>query len=55
MKGSSSLPFLSRNMSQAGKYQGSGLRGKTGLKKGGFSDVNPEGKTTKGKPPRKMG
>lgn len=54
MKGNGELPYLSRNMENAGRYRGSGLRGKTGKKKGGFSDLTPSKKKSIGKPPTKM-
>ncbi len=54
MKGKSELPFNKRNMENAGIYHGSGLRGKTGLKKGGFSSLASYSSKQIGKPPRKM-
>lgn len=55
MKAKRELPYDKRNMENAGIYRGSGLRGKTGKKKGGFSDLSPsKSKKRIGKPPSKM-
>jgi hypothetical protein len=53
MKAKDQLPYDKRNMEQAGTERGSGIRGKTGKKKGGFSDLAPSKKKDIGKPPRK--
>ncbi len=50
----SELPYNSKNMENAGIYRGSGLRGKTGKKKGGYTDNALSSKKVIGKPPSKM-
>jgi hypothetical protein len=55
MKGKrSQLPFDTRPMENAGVYRGSGLKGKTGKKKGGYTDVTARRSKNVGKPPSKM-
>lgn len=55
MRAKDQLPYDKRNMENAGIERGSGLKGKTGKKKGGYSDLTPtKSKKQIGKPPRKM-
>ncbi len=54
MKGSDQLPFNTRHMENSGRYHGTGLKGKTGLKKGSFANQVPSKGEQKGKPPTKM-
>jgi hypothetical protein len=48
------LPYNTRNMENFGIERGTGIRGKTGKKKGGFSDQASSSKKSTAKPPRKM-
>lgn len=48
------LPFDTRPMEGAGIYRGTGLPGKKGEKKGGFTDVYAIRGKPVGKPPLKM-
>lgn len=55
MKGKSELPYLYRDMSQAGKYHGTGIAAQIGKKKGTFTDVKRKENPLKDMPvPRKM-
>ncbi len=49
------LPYNTRNMEERGRCHGSGLPGKVGQKKGGYTDApSTKNRKTIGKPPRKM-
>jgi hypothetical protein len=52
--GSAQLPFNTRHMENSGKYHGTGIRGKTGIKMGTFTEMIPTTSQQKGVPPIKL-
>lgn len=55
MKANQEVAFNNRSLDFPERFRGTGYRGKTGIKKGSFTEDSPKNyKMIKGEPPRKL-